>query len=52
MTIGDGWSLVVVVVTVRGSKGVPSTSFGLIAKNVGAIFRLLLMAARRVRNEM
>lgn len=48
MTIGDGWSLVVV----RGSKGVPSTSFGLIAKNAGAIFRSLLMDARRVRNEM
>lgn len=38
MTIGDGWSVVVVVVRVRGLKGVPSTSFGLIAKNAGAIF--------------
>lgn len=40
MTIGDGRSVVVVVVVVteRESKGVPSTSFGLIAKNAGAIF--------------
>lgn len=40
MTIGDGWS--VVVVMVRGLKGVPSTSFGLIAMNDGAISVLLM----------